>query len=89
MIVQFGDQRLMTGVIIQQLPLRLAPQQGLMFVLAVNVHQPLAQITQGLRGLRRPVDVAAGTPIAGDHPPQLTVPLLLQIAFRQPGAGGW
>ena len=83
---QFCDQRLVAGVVVQQLPLGLAPQQGLMLVLAVNIHQPFTQFPQRLGRLGHAVDVAARAASTGDDPPQLAFPVAVQVALGQPGA---
>ena len=72
---QFRHEGLIAGVVVQQLPLGLAPQQRLVFMLAVDVHQQLAQLPQCLGRLRHAVDVVARTAAAGDHPSQMAVAL--------------
>ena len=47
-------------MIVQQLPLHLASQQGLMFVLAVNIYKQFPQLAQSLSRLGYAVDVVAG-----------------------------
>ena len=45
-------------------------QQGMMFMLAVDIHQHVTQIFQIGQGYRRSVDIAAGAPVVIDDPAQ-------------------
>ena len=63
-------------------------QQGMMFMLAVDIHQHVTQIFQIGQGYRRSVDIAAGAPVVIDNPAQhalMGVRLQYQIVVGEPG----
>ena len=57
-----------------------------MLVLAMNVHQPLAEFPQRLGRLGHTVDVAARAASTGDDSPQLALSVTVQVVLGQPGA---
>ncbi|MNI18223.1 hypothetical protein D3C73_716250 [compost metagenome] len=62
-------------------------EQGLVFVLAVNVDQQLAQRLEVAKRAGRAVDVAARTSFGCDDPAQDARAVVFEVAFGQPGAG--
>jgi hypothetical protein len=76
----------MPAIGVEQLALGIGAQQRLMGVLAVNIHQPFAQISQlGARG-RAAVDEGARTALAHDQPPYHTGVVIVQTLLDQPVA---
>jgi len=62
-------------------------QQRLVFMLAVNVDQQLAQGLQITQRTGGAIDVAARTALGGDHPAQDARAVAVEVALGQPGAG--
>ena len=60
----------MAAVLVDQGALRVAPDERLEFLLAMDVDQPLAEFAHGLRRQRLAIDVLARAPVAADHAPQ-------------------
>ncbi|MNF70206.1 hypothetical protein D3C84_521080 [compost metagenome] len=79
---------MVAGVPIQQGKLIIGLEQHLVGVLAVDVDQQLAKAAQLHQGNGYPVDVAAGAPLGGEHPPHYALPLVFQLVGGEPGAGG-
>ena len=82
---------LVAGVAVQQGQLAGAREQGLVFVLAVDLHQLPGQLGQLGQGGRATIDPGARTAIGADHPPQLALAILVQVVVTQPrhrGRGG-
>ena len=66
-------------------------QQGMMFMLAVDIHQHVTQIFQVGQGYRRSIDIAAGAPVVIHDPAQqalMRVRLQDQIVVGEPGLRG-
>ncbi len=62
-----GGERLpMRTKAVQQVALYVLAYQGLVFVLAVDVHQAVTEFAQGLQGYGAGIDEGAGTSLAGD-----------------------
>ena len=75
------------GVLIEQATVGIGFQQGLVFVLAVDIDQQFAQGFQVAQWARRAVDIAAGAPLGGDHPAQNAGAFIIKVALGQPCFG--
>ncbi len=84
---QFAEQAAMAGEVVQQLALGLTAQQGLVLVLAVQIHQHLAQLSQAGGRCRLAVDEGLRGAIGGDHPADDALAGAVQFVFLQPGLG--
>ena len=75
------------GVFVEQAPMGIGLEQGLVLVLAVDVDQQLAQGLEVAEGTGRAVDVATAAAFGSDDAPQDAQPVAGQVAFGQPGVG--
>jgi hypothetical protein len=60
-------------------------EQGLVFVLAVDVDQQFAQRLEVAKRAGRAIDVAAAAAFGGDHPAQDARAVVVQVALGEPG----
>ena len=81
------EQRRVIGVVVQQLLLHLAPQQAVVFVLAMQIHQHLAQFAQQAGGRGLTVDKGAGRAIGADDAADDAFLGAVQFVFPQPALG--
>ena len=79
---------LVAGVGVEQGQLAGAGEQGLVLVLAVDLHQHSGQLGQLRQGHRTAVDPGPRAAVGADHPPQLALAVLVQLVGGQPGQGG-
>ncbi len=79
---------LVAGIGIQQGQLRRARQQGLLFVLAVDLHQQRGQVAQLGQGHRAAIDPRPRTAVCTDHAAQLALFFVVQLVVGQPLARG-
>lgn len=77
--------RAVAGVGVEQGELAVAGHQGLVFVLAVDLHQPRGQLRQLRRGHRAAVDPGTRAAIGTDDPAQLALRIVVEFVVRQPG----
>jgi len=73
------------GIFVEQAPVSVGFQQGLVFVLAVDIDQ---QFAEGLEITERAgcaIDIAARTAFGGDHPAQDARAVVFEVALGQPG----
>ncbi|MNV03625.1 hypothetical protein D3C71_939020 [compost metagenome] len=75
---------LVAGEGIQQRQLRGPRQQGLLFVLAVDLHQGASQFGQLGQGDRAAVDPGTRAAVGADDPAQLALVLVVQFVLAQP-----
>jgi len=75
------------GVFIEQAAMGVGFEQGLVFVLAVDIDQQLAQGFQVTQRAGRAVDVATGAAFGGDDPAQDARPFIIKVALGKPGFG--
>ena len=76
------------GAVIQQPELFGAARKPQVFVLPVYFDQVLTQSCQLPEGNGGAVDPGPGAAVVTDNPPQVTVAVLVQLVFRQPGKRG-
>src|SRR5690606_6983885 len=69
---------------VQRLPLGVAAEQRLVGVLAVDVHQELAQLAHQLQRYRAAVDEAFGAAALLDYPPQQAFAVGAKLVLFQP-----
>ena len=72
---------------VQQRELRGAREQGLLFVLAVDLHQHAGQLGQLGQRHRAAVDEGARAAVGADHPSQLALFFVVQLVVAQPLTG--
>jgi len=77
-------QLLAAGVFVQQAAVSIGFEQGLVFVLVVDVDQQFAKGLEVALGAGRAVDIAARAAFSGDHPAQDARAVVVQVAFAQP-----
>ena len=86
--VNLARQLAGSGVFVEQAAMGVVFQQRLVFVLAVNVDQQLAQGLDVALGAGRAVDVAPRAPFGGDDPAQdagaVRILVMTQVALGQP-----
>ena len=82
-----GQQRLVAAEGVQQGQLLAAVEQGLVFVLAVDLHQPAAQFGQLAQGGGAAVDPGARAAVGADDAAQLAAVLVVEFVLAQPGQG--
>ena len=80
------EQLAIVAALIEQLALRSALHQRLVFHLAVNIDERFAQLAQRLHRHRLAVDVSARAPIRADDPAQHAFVLVLDRLLGEPGA---
>ncbi len=86
-LADLGALGVVAGEGVQQRELRGAREQGLLFVLAVDLHQHAGQLGQLGQRHRAAVDEGARTAIGADHPAQLALFFVVQLVVAQPLAG--
>ncbi len=85
--LHLARQLLAAGVLVEQAAVGVGLEQRLVFVLAVDIDDQLAQCLEvGLRA-GAAVDVAARAAFGGDHSAQDARAVVVQVALGEPGAG--
>ena len=87
LVVESGHgpgKRLVTGILVQQAPLIRASEQGLVGVLAVDIHQSLAQFLERLDRYRAAVDKGPGSAVAHQDTAQDALAGVVQGMFGEP-----
>ena len=76
-----------TGELVEQATMGIGLEQRLVFVLAVDIDQQLAQDLEVALGAGRAVDIAARAAFGGDDPAQDARAVAFKVALGQPGTG--
>ncbi|MNI65214.1 hypothetical protein D3C73_1207070 [compost metagenome] len=76
------------GIGVQQGQLRRTRQQGLLLMLAMDLHQQAGEVGQLRQGDRATVDPRARAAVGADHAAQLALVVIVQLVAGQPLAGG-
>ncbi len=84
----FGQQHVVAAEGVEQDQLLAAVEQGLVFVLAMDLDQQGAQFGQLAKGGRAAIDPGARAAVGTDHPAQLAVEIVVHFVLAQPGQRG-
>ncbi len=85
--LHLARQLLAAGVLVEQAAVGVALEQRLVFMLAVDVDDQLAERLEVSLRAGAAVDVAARAPLGGDHPAQDARAVAVQVALGEPAAG--